>query len=195
MGWFTLNGVTNPRFTKPNDDLNAPDDPEVSFAEQMGAVVDEARALVMELGLRPYRVWLVVVKWSGEEIGRGDPVVVRETELLPTPLWDSRPIYSEMRSAGRVDQGQTRLREVSPRYTEDDIWGMFNPASGEQVFVEVRHDARDGNTQRRRHMVRGQPFRDATGFGWTVNLSTEQQARERDGSIETGTVYPEREQV
>lgn len=186
---------TNPRFVTPNDDQEAPDSPEVSFAEEMGAIVDDAMALISEFGLRPYRVWIVTVRWDGGEVGVGEPSVVRERELLPTPWVDTRPIYTEMRSGGRVEQGTIRLREISPRYTEDDLRGA--PGEGEQVFVEIRHDSRDGSTERRRYSVRGQPWRNAEEFEWSVTLGTEQQARERDGTLAEAEaqVYLDREQI
>jgi hypothetical protein len=85
-----------------------------------------------------------------------------------------------------------RLREISPRYTEAEIWGVFRADQGQQVFVEQRVDSRDGETQRRRYVVRGQPWRDAERFQWVVNMSTEQQARSPSGQLEQAQLYPER---
>lgn len=187
----------NPRFIRPNDELQPIDSPELSLAEQLGGLVDDARTMLSELGLRPYRVWLVTVRWAGGEIGVGEPIVLSEREFLPTPYVDTRPLSTELKSGGRTDNGFLRLTEISPRYTEDEIWGLFDAANGEQVFIEIRIDERDGKTERRRFVVRGQPWRDAENFQWVVSLSTEQQARTRDGVFNEQLLdtYPERGRV
>jgi len=162
----------------------------------MGGLVDELRQIQTDLGMRPYRVWSVLVEWSGGEVGRGDPRVVGEQELLPTPLVDTRPVRFELRSGGRIDRGVITLREISPRYTEDQILAMFHVKPGFQAFIEVKHDARDGErTERRRFAVVGQPWRDAENFQWVVRIGTEQESRSRDGAVNGAHVFPERGQV
>lgn len=184
----------NPRFETPNDDpqLKPLDEPSRSLVEEMAPVVDEMRQMVVDFGFRPYRVWLVRVQWSEGEIGRGEAIIVQEREFLPTPFFDSSPVYSRFTSGGKVDQGNVTLREVSPRYTEDEIWGWFAPERGQQVFIEVRHDKRDGETERRRFAVVGQPWRNAKDWSWVVRMTTEQQARERNGALDVVETYPER---
>lgn len=182
----------NPRTVGPNDTpgtLHPNPAPERSLVEEMGALVDDIRQIATDIGARPYRVHLVRVCWTGGRVGAGDSQVVEETELLPTPALDTfEGVRSEMRSGGLVERGNARLREVSPRYTEDELRGLFGCANtlpvGEQVFVEVRMDARDGtDVVRRRFVVVGVPYRKADAFEWRVNLLRQDENRTRTGRL------------
>lgn len=153
-----------------------------TLAEELGEVADDLRQLYTDEGLRPYRVFVVVVTWSGGEPDRGEARVESEREFLPTPLLDLRPLRKRNRSGGTVERGQCRLTQVSPTMTEDEIQGLFHVKRGSQVFVEVRHDERDGNAKRRRFWVDGAPWRDAEGFQWVVPLAAQQGARSRSGA-------------
>ena len=159
--------------------------PSRSLAEQLGPTVDSLRQLYTDFGLRPYRVFSVVYEWSGGDVGRGTARVLSEAELLPTPsLKETSGVLSEERSAGLVERGSTRLEQVSPRYTEDEVKQLFHRLPlqpGQQGFVEVRVDARDGQTERRRFIVRGMPYRDAGAFQWKVSLMRQDEDRSRLG--------------
>lgn len=187
----------NPRLETPNEDssLGPLCDPSSSLADDLGDVADDMRQLLTEAGLRPYRVFSIVTRWTGGAEGLGDEVLVSETEFLPTPFVDLRPVQSQMTAAGRKERGNARLREMSPRYTEDDISQLFptDLPDDHYSFIEVRHDARDGNTQRRRFTVSDVPWRDAENFEWLVDISVQQTARKRDGQLGgEPTAWPER---
>ncbi len=164
--------------------------------EDLAGVADDLRQLYTDFGLRPYRVVSVVVAWSGGAIGRGNASVVSERELLPTPFVDLRPVRSVMRTGGRVEEGEATLREVSPRYTEEDIRTLFHQhplPRGHEGFLEVRVDARDGNHVRhRRFTVQGVPYRKAAAFDWTVRMSRQRADRTPDGKLAERTDFPER---
>lgn len=164
--------------------------------EELGEVADDLRQLYTDVGLRPYRVFLVNVGWSGGQVGRGVPTVTRETELLPTPLlreW-TQSVQGESTAAGTREVGRARLEQVSPRYTEDAIRELVRPNldDGEETFVEVRHDSRDGETHRRRFVVRGVPYRKAGKFEWRVGLSKQDEDRDRQGGLDESTDFPKR---
>jgi hypothetical protein len=187
----------NPRFETPNTDPgNHPDaTPEKSYVEEMGEVADDMRQLYTDFGMRPYRVFSVVYDWTGGEVGRGDQVVLSEQEFLPTPLVDLSGSGSKMTAAGRKTDGTAMLKEISPRYTEDDIYGLFpTRLSGSQrFFIEVRMDARDGpNPIRRRYTVRRTPYRDAENFQWVVPLYSQEKDRNREGELNAPKFYPKR---
>ncbi len=184
----------NPRTTTPNDDplISPADAPGASLFESMGATVDAMRQLQTDLGARPYRVFVVRGVWSGGEVGRGEFQARPEVELLPTPLLDLRPVRFEHKAGGREERGTVTLREISPRYTEDEIAQIFHVKPGEQAFVEARHDERDGNTKRRRFTLASPPWRDVEKFQWVVRLSTEDAARTRSGKTPSGETFPER---
>lgn len=190
--------MNNPRGITPNRDpaVHPLSQPSRSLVEELAPIADEMRQLLTDFGLRPYRVFSVVVAWSGKAIGRGNALVVSEQELLPTPLVDLSPVRTEVKTAGRVEEGDATLRQVSARYTEADLEVLFcrHPLPpGHEAFVEVRIDARDGaDTKRRRFVVRGAPYRRAGDFEWTVKLSRQQEDRKPDGQLSERTEYPDR---
>lgn len=172
---------------QPGDDSGARPlaDPCLSLVESLGETVDSLRQLYTDFGLRPYRVHSVVYEWSGGDVGRGLPRVISDEELLPTPrVVDTSGVAGELRSAGLVERGSVRLEQISPRYTEDQVRVLFFALPlppGRQGFIEVRIDARDGSTERRRFIVRGIPFRDADGFQWRATLLRQDEDRTRSG--------------
>ena len=180
----------NPRIDRPG----APGDtsgarpacrPSASLVESMGATVDSLRQLYTDMGLRPYRVFSVLVRWTGGAVGRGRPEVVREVEFLPTPrLREVSSVRTELRSGGRVERGTVWLEQISPRLTEDEVRRLVAPSglgAGEEAWIEVRIDERDGNTVRRRFVTSGVPERDAEGFQWRVRLVRQDEGRSRSG--------------
>lgn len=186
----------NPRAVKPNEDpaLRPNTLPGQSLVEELGATADDLRQLYTDFGLRPYRVFSVVVRWSGGASGLGDAVVVAETELLPTPLLkDMKPIRGVSKPAGRNEEGGITLTQISPRYTEDDIRGLFHTQPlGEALdgFLEVRVDSRDGQTLRRRFSVKGAPYRDAGKFEWSARLRVQYANRSREGAVQDDVQSP-----
>jgi len=179
--------VSNPRPITPNTDprMHGNPAPERSLVEDMGSIVDDARQMVTDLGLRPYQVWSVVVRWSGGERGRGTPSVRSQLQFLPTPKVEGiGRVSKDLREGGSVVRGTVRMTEVSPRYTEDDIELLCPRASlgiGEEHFIEVRHDERDGKTERRRYVVSALPERRPGRFDWEVQLTKQDEDRTRRG--------------
>lgn len=177
----------NPRTQTPNDDpaLKPLQAPERSLVEELGDEVDDLRQLYTEFGLRPYRVFSVVVSWPGGAVGRGKPVVVSEAEFLPTPeVRDMQGINNVARAAGVVERGQVQLRQLSPRYTEEDLAVLFHQQPlppAHQGWIEVRIDRRDGATKRRRLFPQAIPYRKAAGFEWRANLTSQDERRSRFG--------------
>lgn len=188
----------NPRFKTPNTDpsVHPEASPERSLVEDMGEVADDMRQLFTDFGARPYRVFSVVYDWTGGEVGRGDAVILSEQELLPTPLVDLSGSGSQMTAAGRKSDGVARLTEVSPRYTEDQIYGLFPTRleGSQRFFIEVRMDARDGDSPiRRRYTIRRVPYRDPLNFQWIIPLYSQEEDRDRDtGELGKTRFYPAR---
>jgi hypothetical protein len=169
--------------------------PETSLVEDSSELVDDLRQLQTDAGLRPYRVFCVVVEWSGGELYRGESSVASEKEFLPTPLVDLRPMYSIMSEAGRFEHGDIVMREISPSLTEDQVNELCSNGAelgpNQQSFIEIRHDARKGNEPtRRRFVTRGVPWHNAEEFEWIVTLSDEDENRGRAGELPDKTLDP-----
>lgn len=148
-------------------------------------MADELRQLYTDLGLRPYRVFSVAQQWSGQAVGRGTLSVLSEVELLPTPLVDFTPMRRRMTEGGFTEDGLVTLREISPRYTEEDVQALCcrrSDVPGREVFIEMRHDARDGQTVRRRFTIESVPFRKAGKFEWQVRLRKANPDRAPNGA-------------
>lgn len=193
--------MSNPRVNVPNRDpgLHPNRAPGRSLAEELGPVVDEVRQIATDLGMRPYRVFSVTVRWSGGTSGRGRAEVVSEVELLPTPrVIALDAMKARAMAAGVVIRGDIRMREVSPRYTEDEVRGLFCADKQRpelDVFIEVRHDERDGKTDRRRFVVEVVPYRDLKRFEWVAVLSSQQGDRDRDGQVAEDVQSPAQVQM
>lgn len=196
-----MSSRTNPRaITADNDPReHANPLPQQSLVESLGGVVDELRQLHTDFGLRPYRVFSVVIGYSGGEVGRGKAQVVSEVELLPTPkLVDMKSVRGISKPAGFDEEGAITLKQISPRYTEDDINEIFfqQPLPKAAIgFLEVRVDERDGSTKRRRFVVKGTPFRDAGKFEWSVRLTAQSHDRDRQGAIQDDVTSPAETQL
>ena len=187
---------TNPRPQTPNNDPREHPNrqPGRSLTESLGSTVDDLRQLYTDFGQRPYRVFSVVEVWSGGASGRGDASIQSETELLPTPLVvDMKPVRGRSTPAGFDEAGSITIRQISPRYTEDDIRALFfvQPLPTDRDgFLEVRVDERDGSTRRRRFVVKGAPYRDAGKFDWSARMILQSHNRNRDGTIRDDVSSP-----
>lgn len=179
-------GDGNPRANQPNDDprLHPNPAPDRSLVETLGGVADDLRQLYTDFGLRPYRMFSVVYRWTGGEVGRGEPLVISTEEFLPTPNVSPRGVRGALREAGLVERGDVTVTQISPRYTEDQVRTLFHCLPlppGLEGFIEVTVDSRDGESPRRRFTVIGVPARDADRFEWVATMTRQDASRLRDG--------------
>ena len=154
---------------------------------ELGDVADEMRQLQTDLGARPYRVFAVVVEHSGGEEGRGNPRVVSEVELLPTPLVSQRGVRTALGPGGKSERGYATISEVSTRYTEEQIQRSFHVkplTEKHEAFYEVRLDGRDGKeATRRRYTLRDVPELDAENYQWVLRMSSQDERRTPSGKL------------
>jgi len=154
-----------------------------TLVEGLASIADDIRQIAVDLGARPYTVHVVRVRWTGGEIGRGQPEIALDEPLLPIPLvGDIGQLSREMTEGGASERGDTVATGVSARYTEDDLDRFFGCVPGEEPFLEVRIDDRDGSTRRRRYTLARPPERRPTRADWRLVLRRQGADRQRDGS-------------
>lgn len=147
-------------------------------------VVDAARDIRTQLGLKPYRVSLVRMKWSGGRRGIGEPLVVDTFEILPTPdATDLSSLADIVQTIGREEQGSIMLTKISGRYTEDQLRGFDRDGTtigaDENVFWEIEFIL---GGERRRFVNSSPPSYNPKTFEWTMKLEKAIENRDRDGN-------------
>lgn len=153
----------------------------------LSGVVDSARDIPVQMGLVPYSAWLVHTRWSGGTRGRGVEEVVRERQLLPTPMVSEvSSLVRQLLAGGRDEQGTVRARGISvARYTEDELLGRGvggQPVPKDQNFYwELRFPQREGGPILRKFTVSGSPERKMGNLEWVVDLVRASEDRARNG--------------
>jgi hypothetical protein len=164
-----------------------------SLVVQLGPCVDCIRQIATDLGARPYRCFLIVTQWTGEEEGDGIERVVSEREILPTPkVTTIGALGTEIRSAGQLEVGDLVVREISTRWKDYELRGCLADGSdlptGQRFFYEIRMDLREpvAQTMRRRFTVSGTPELQASRVQWVVPLKRALGDRKMDGTVDNG---------
>lgn len=153
-------------------------------------MADEIRQLATDFGVRPYRVFLVRLRWTGTERGAGQAEEVLRREILPTPfVEDLSQTRRRASEAGMLEDGGTRISRISLTFTEDELLGRdpagAEPAENEEFFYEVVEDG--GETKpprRRRYITNGVPLCDRMNVQWIVSVTRQQYEMGRDGQPE-----------
>jgi hypothetical protein len=175
---------------EPPADWQTPD----TLGSDLVDVVDDIRAIAADLGLRPYRVFLMHARWTGGERGAGKLLLVAEREIVPPPrVQDVSGMAMVLRSTGVTEEGDVKVDEVSARFSEDDLVGltpdMVDPQDPRRLrpdvefFYEMR-ESRDTArpTVRRRFVLANTPSLSRDGMQWTISLLRQDGDRMRDGS-------------
>lgn len=164
-----------------------------TLAQKLISTVDNLRDLFTSFGLRPYKVRLVVLRWSGAKVGVGAAVVERAIDILPTPLVaDLSTMTAIMNPVGLDEAGEIVVSQISGSFTEDQLRGMVPGQKklelNQEAFYEIEYpQPDDGPTRRRRFTLRGAPFYAAGKFQWQVRLERAHGERARNGDpFETG---------
>lgn len=175
----------------------APGEAGKTLAARLGRVVDAGRAIDARLGFRPYRTFLVWMKWSGDERGEGNRVVACRSEILPTPkIDDLSGVGKSKAGAGTFGTGSIKVSEISASYTREILMGTVIPDSPEsevpqpyEFFWEVMEDDRHGPARvRHRFSVSAEPAFSAEDSGWTVMLAAQSDPPDADGKPVDGSV-------
>jgi len=146
--------------------------------------VDQARNIHACLGTRSYQVVLVRTKWSGGARGKGTESVLAEEQVLPVPLVEGMGgVQRTARQQGLAEEGDVTVREVSARYTEDQLLGLNENGSripkDESFYWEIRAVAPGAPQVRRRFFPAAVPALDMGKVQWVVRLAKASDDRGR----------------
>lgn len=95
-----------------------------TLAWQLTGVADDVRKIAADLGVRPYRVYLVHAEWSGEARGYGEAQIISRREIVPVPrVRDIDSATRNLRATGMTEEGDVVVDQISARLTEDDLLG------------------------------------------------------------------------
>jgi hypothetical protein len=168
-----------------------------TLAQQLSPIVDSIRQIATDFGLRPYRVFLVHVEWTGPTRGIGVANEISRREILPTPVVADMSSTSRiLHAVGMVEEGSIKLSKVTASLTEDDLLGRtpdLKAADGTrrdrrniEFFYEVVQQRPVGvePAVRRRYVPDTAADLRPGMPGWTISLRKQQQDRSRDGQMD-----------
>lgn len=167
-----------------------------TLAQDLVPIVDDIRQIATDFGVRPYRVFMVHIQWTGPARGIGEPQEISRREILPTPVVaDMSATARTLAAVGMVEEGSIRLSKISASLTEDDLLGrtpdlaMFDGTRRDRRNVEFFYEvvqARPTGTEpavRRRFVPESAADLKPGMAGWTISLRKQQQDRSRDGQM------------
>lgn len=165
-----------------------------SFGVDLAGIHDVVGHLEADLGLVPYRVFLVwELRVDGEEFTE-----VRRIELMPVELRGLNEVRLVLAADGRVPEGKVLLVGVSPnQVTADDLLGHLEgrawDGDGERFFIETRlHERCAGKTkpEAQRWTPDGVPELRVkrAPAGWMLRLTDQRIARGRHGEDRTTAI-------
>lgn len=171
----------------------APGQAKRTLAARFAPLADRMRQLNTNMGVRPYRVWLVWTKFGGDERGAGTERVVRRKEILPTPKVVELDVTFASYAAGTAGDGDLKLEEVSAQFRYDELRGTPCPTGDEETveqpydfYYEVQLDDRQEGpghpNQRNRYRLKGQPWLRPGMVMWSLILENASADAQRDGT-------------
>jgi hypothetical protein len=95
------------------------------FTVQVAPALDEARAAIQGVGLRPHRVFMVIDQYTDSFYRKTDPLIDQTiAEVLPTPKVTFPTSAQIAHSGGMLQAGSCTLRKISRTlYTEAELLG------------------------------------------------------------------------
>lgn len=156
-------------------------------------LADRLRQFHTKFGARSTRVFLIWAQWNGDQRGEGDPVVIQEIEILPTPkVSELTAVTFNPYSAGKLPVGAIGVSEVSAALSADVLCGRLRPGGEplgpkDEFWYELREDGRSGvPALPQRYRLLGQPNRRETNISWSLVLERSSDDRSRILQIPAG---------
>lgn len=172
-----------------------------TLAGRLVSTVDKIRNLNAKFGIRPYRVFLVHVVWTGGKRGIGNKEVRSRIELLPVPrVRNIDSVSRNLRVTGLTEEGDLVIDEISAKYAEDDLTGKTvdlrdpDQPRTSRPDVEFFYEVEESRPTSPRPLIRrfSAPIKAPTlsrdGFQWRVTLTKQGEDRGRNGSVETNAL-------
>jgi len=148
---------------------------------------DSLRDLLTKFGLRPYKVRIVRIRWSGGRRGIGTAVVEKALDILPTPkVLDLSTLTEIVNPVGLDEVGIILVTQISGRFTDEDLRFLDNDGGDQdpdsEVFYEIEFPRSDGRPgDKRRFFLRSAPMYMAGKLQWQLRLERAHEDRERNG--------------
>lgn len=103
----------------------------MTLRDSLIPVVDNARQMVADSGLRPYTVTIRTRVWSGGKIGTGE-ATDSDLVISPAPKVERFPVRLIASSGGIYQEGDLQITKISATYSEEDLW--LSATAGTEVL-------------------------------------------------------------
>lgn len=90
----------------------------------LGSTIDASRRVIASLGLRTYRSFLVVERFSGDERGDGELAERTFVEIDPPPAIDFLSASRIAASGGAYESGAVQASKITRTLTREQILGL-----------------------------------------------------------------------
>lgn len=193
----SLAGTLDPCPECPDDNIgNKPISDEeyrCSLAVSLQPHIDLARRISHDLGLRPYRVFLV---WEARDINQRFNVF-RRIELFPVTITNLNDVDLALSAVGLDGDGFLKITRISPvQVTRDDLRGRIDmknldlaPSPDDRRFyyeiVRMMRCGSESSEFRGRYAVAAEPYLNANRYQWEVMVVDQIQARNALGEDRT----------
>jgi len=149
------------------------------------------QSCIVDLGLRPYRLYLVHWAWPSKR-GLGRPIEIVRRELTPCPRVSSMDgTVLAVAAFGRLEGGGIRVDKISARYSEDDLMGRTpdlrdsvhprTSANNVEFFWEVVENRQTTPPPRaRRFIPSAAPHLSRAGMSWSIMLNKQDSTFDLD---------------
>lgn len=107
----------------------------MSLISDLIPVVDSARQMIADIGVRVHSIQLVHLDWGTNGVGIGTPVKT-VVDVTPTPKVLKYTTEQQVESGGAITDSDLNITKISARYTLDELSGGELP-KGQEFFWSI----------------------------------------------------------